>query len=210
VGVFAPQLEWPSGEPQESCFRFISPRSEFLGAASLGVLDRLLSDARVAMDLSAVRAGTEPDWASFAVILIRKSVIDDVGLLDEGFFMYFEDAEFCARAREAGWRIAYRPEARFVHLRGGSSSVKSRAAEKQRLPRYYYQARARYFSKKYGTFGPLLANIAWSLGRLFSAPRQWLGRADKRVPKSQWRDIWIHCFSPMAPYTHPDQANDAP
>lgn len=210
IGIFAPRLEWPSGEVQHSCFRLMSPISEFLGAASWGVLDRLLSRRRVAMDLTSVDQGISPEWVSFAVVMIRREVLSAVGGLDESFFMYFEDAEFCARAEAAGWGIEYVPDARFVHLRGGSSSVKSRTAEKQRLPRYYYESRARYFRLVYGPLGPLAANLAWLAGRCLSAPRQWLGREDKRMPAAQWRDIWINCFRPLRPYTHPERVNDAP
>jgi len=57
-------------------------------------------------------------------MLIRRSVIDEIGLLDESFFFFVEDAEFCHRAREHGWLTHYVPQSRVIHLRGGSSSQK--------------------------------------------------------------------------------------
>ena len=138
--------------------------------------------------------------------MIRDQVIREAGLLDEGYFMYFEDVEFCHRARRHGWSIRHEPTAQVVHLRGGSSPVKSNLAQKKRPPRYYYESRARYFFQVYGQTGPLLANLAWTAGRLVSWLRQLTGRADMSAPDRQWADIWIHWRNPLAPYTHPSKA----
>ena len=51
----------------------------------------------------------EIDWISFACVLIRREVVEQIGPMDEGFFMYFEDVDYCLRARSAGWQIAYVP-----------------------------------------------------------------------------------------------------
>ena len=80
----------------------------------------------------------KPQWTSFACVLLRREMLDKIGLMDDGFFMYFEDVEFCRRARKAGWEIFHNPKARVIHLRGGSSPVKKNTLERKRLPRYYY------------------------------------------------------------------------
>ncbi len=56
------------------------------------------------------------DWVTGAFLLSRKKVIDQIGLLDEQFFMYVEEVEFCYRAKQAGWQIAYVPITKIVHL----------------------------------------------------------------------------------------------
>ena len=57
----------------------------------------------------------EVDWISGCGILVRREVIDQVGMLDERFFYYWEETEWCVRAREAGWRIVHVPQAKLWH-----------------------------------------------------------------------------------------------
>ena len=202
IGFFTPQLEWNDGTPQESCFNFISPLSEFISSAQTGFITKLLSKYNV--PLSTIRKTSNPDWSSFACVLIKKKVFDDLGLMDDGYFMYFEDAEFCHRARKAGWKVLNEPSAHVVHLRGGSSPVKENTKLKKRLPRYYYESRTRYFYQTYGWLGLTLANILWSVGRIISKARQILGRRDKAISEKKWLDIWINWLNPLKPYIHPD------
>jgi GT2 family glycosyltransferase len=202
VGLVSPRLEWPDGKPQESCFRYHRPISELINSAGTGFITRLLAEYEVPMRVSDERSF--PEWTSFACVMIRREVLDQVGLMDDGIFMYFEDVEFCFRAREAGWKILHEPAARVVHLRGGSSPVKSLAGKRKRLPRYFYEARTRYFYKLYGGMGLLAANSWWTFGWTISLLRSLSGKR-YRSPncKAQWRDIWINFWRPMAPYTHP-------
>ena len=142
----------------------------------------------------------EPDqieWASFACILLRAKMVDQIGIMDEGYFLYFEDVEFCWRARQAGWKIRYVPDARAIHFRGGSGPVKSLAKAKKRLPAYYYASRTRILYQIHGTGGLLLANLAWIFGRAIAVMRVLAG---KKVPQSnqrEYRDIWTNVFSPL-------------
>ncbi len=202
AGLYSPRLEWPDGAGQESCFVFPTPLSEFMRAAQTGVFDRLLRKYVIAMPVQTDIAS--PDWTSFACVMVRAEVFEQVGLLDEGYFMYFEDIEFCHRARRSGWQIIHNPEARVVHLRGGSSPVKERTRQKKRLPDYYYESRARFMYQTYGYSGLLAANILWSFGRSISKCRQLLGRSDKAAVQRQWADIWKNFFQPLRPYTHPE------
>ena len=61
------------------------------------------------------------DWVSGACMLARRKAVDAVGLLDRGFFMYWEDADWCCRMREKGWKVIYYPQAVLVHYAGVSS-----------------------------------------------------------------------------------------
>lgn len=194
AGLVSPRLEWPDGTPQQSCFRYPSPASEFIDAAQTRPVTALLKPFDVPMPVS--DAAVHPQWTSFACVLLRRAVINDVGPMDDGFFMYFEDIEYCRRARKAGWDIVHDPAARVVHLRGGSSPVKKRTMERKRLPRYYYKSRTRYFYLAYGWAGLTLANLLWSLGRLVSRSREIIERKDPGVPDKQWLDIWTDWLPP--------------
>jgi GT2 family glycosyltransferase len=79
------------------------------------------------------------DWIIGAYMFIRREAIEQIGGLDEGFFFYGEDIEFCHRFRSAGWRVHYDPEPAITHF-GGASSDPSRVATKQKS-RYMWQAR---------------------------------------------------------------------
>ena len=63
----------------------------------------------------------EVDWVSGACMCVRRDAFDAVGGLDEGFFLYWEDADFCRRLKHAGWRTMYVPTAGAVHVGGRSS-----------------------------------------------------------------------------------------
>lgn len=195
AGIVAPRLEDADGTPQISCFRFHSPLSEFLAAAETAPLDQLFKRAVVPMPVS-----NEPidcDWASFACVLIKRAAIEDAGLMDDGYFMYFEDADYCRALKKHGWRVFYEPAARVVHLRGGSSPVKSSMKAKKRPPAYYYAARTRYFRKAYGPFGLFAANLMWLAGRAVARMRSLLGKSPPPLCESQGSDQWMNWRSPL-------------
>ena len=104
-------------------------------------------------------------------------MIERIGGLDDGFFMYFEDMDYCRRAAEAGFVVRMAPDARVVHLKGGTSPVQSQTAALARRPAYYYAARSRYFAKHYGRFGLWRANLGWHAGRVIGWLRETSGLA---------------------------------
>src|SRR6202000_3405880 len=63
---------------------------------------------------------------SFASVLLRRELLEALGLLDEGFLMYFEDSDMCFRARAAGWGLTVAPDTAVLHKEGGSSSLDRR------------------------------------------------------------------------------------
>ena len=203
IGLVSPRLEWPDGRPQESCFRFHSPISELISSASTGLITRLFQSFNVPYIVS-----EKPelyDWTSFACVLVKSSVFKDIGLMDDGYFMYYEDVAFAYHARQAGWKVLNVPDAHVVHLRGGSSPVKSQSKLRKRLPRYYYESRTRFFYQVYGRFGLLMANVYWSLGYVISSLRTLFSSSFKpTISAYQARDIWTNFLTPLKPFIHPD------
>lgn len=188
VGLVSPRLRSPAGEAQANCFRRHTPVSELLLAARTGPVQRLLDRWTVALPPAAT---CEPEWTSFAAVLIRREVFEQVGLLDEGFFMYFEDVDFCLRAREAGWRLRHEPAAVAVHRHAVSSQMESLTRSRRRRPAYYYAARRRYFSKTLGPAGPLLANTLWTLGHGIAVARELLGNKQPHAVERELVDTWL-------------------
>lgn len=197
AGLFGPRLVWPDGKPQDSCFRDHSPFSEVISAARTRQVSTLLRNHLV--PLPDITTEVRPPWISFAAVLIRSEVLQTAGMLDEDFFLYFEDCEYCHRARKSGWEIVHIPKARVVHLHGQSSQVEAMITTAKRLPRYYYASRTRYFRLRYGVAGPTLANLGWIMGRAISKTRELIGNKAPHLPEKSWRDIWTNWSRPLKP-----------
>ncbi len=188
VGLAGPRLEWPTGQVQASCFHNLSPVSELVAAAKTGPVSRIFRRGEVVIENPSENGRI--DWISFACVLIRREVVESIGGLDDGFFMYFEDVDYCRRARAAGWKIAYVPQARVVHLRGGQTPETFALKERERRPDYFYHSRARYMAKYYGPIGPILANACWLAGRSVSLVRELLGDKTPHAAACEASDIW--------------------
>jgi GT2 family glycosyltransferase len=124
VGVVGPRLLNPDGSHQHSCRRFPSFRTALFNRDSL--LTRLFprnpwSRAYLMPDASAATEPFDVDWVSGAAMFISRRCLARVGMLDEAFFMYAEDVDWCKRACDAGFRVVYEPRATITHLVGQSS-----------------------------------------------------------------------------------------
>ena len=161
VGIVGSQLENADGVIENSAHRFPSFLTEFDSAARLGVLSRLLN--RYVSTPPATTVAQSCDWVSGASMLIRRKLIEDIGLMDEEYFLYFEEVDFCRRAAQSGWKCWQVPDSRVVHLEGASTGIHT--TEKRR-PGYWYDSRRRFFVKHYGVSVLMLADGLWAIGRL--------------------------------------------
>jgi hypothetical protein len=160
VGIAGSRLEDPDGTPQRSAFRFHTVFSELDFGLRLGVVSKLLSKWVVAPPPSDETHQT--DWVAGASMIIRREVFDATGLMDEDYFMYYEEMDFCLQAKRAGWSCWYVPQSRVVHLVGQSSGVTDTKKPPKRLPQYLFDSRRRYFIKNYGWLYAALADHAWA------------------------------------------------
>jgi GT2 family glycosyltransferase len=195
TGIIGPMLIGTDGSRQVSCFRDHSPLSEFLRGAETGFVNRVM--LRDSFQLAPAASRADFDWISFACAIIRSDVVRKIGFLDEGFFLYYDDNDYCRTARNAGWRIGCCPEARVVHLEGQSNELPEKARARERKPRYYYVSRARYFAKHFGTPGLWAANVAWSAGWLISEMKRLVKHGRPSASQGEWRDIWTNAWAPM-------------
>lgn len=188
IGIVGPKLEWPNKEQQVSCFYNLSPINSFLQSAKTGVFTKFFKSFNV-YEVSVPlkeHVSEQPEWLSFACVLLRGDMVKDIGLMDEGYFMYREDNDYCRRAIDAGWQLKFEPQAHVVHLNKGDSNQSSI----KRLPDYYFKSRSRYFLKYYGRLGLFSANIFWSLGRCISLLREFVERKPQVFHPLMWKDIW--------------------
>ena len=114
VAVAGCRLVAPDGSAQFSCGRFLTPWNQFAETLKLGPPRRSYAAAEVAGDAADV------DWVVGACLAVRRSAFDEIGGLDERFFMYSEDEDLCFRLRTKGWRVHYLPGVEVRHVGGGS------------------------------------------------------------------------------------------
>ncbi|MAY74673.1 MAG: glycosyl transferase family 2 [Phycisphaerae bacterium] len=144
VGVVGSHLEGADGERQAAAFRFPSCPGEFERGAMTGPISKLLRSHVVSLD--ALDHATDVDWVSGASFLVTRKLIEDVGLMDDGFFLYYEEVEMCWRAKHAGYRVRYEPASRVVHLEGQSTTDPNASTQPKRSP-HWYNSRRRYFER---------------------------------------------------------------
>lgn len=187
VGIAGSRLEDPDGTPQRSAFRFQSALSEFEGTLRLGLVSRLLSRWIVAPPV--VDTPVETDWVAGASMMVRRQVFADIGLLDEGYFTYFDDIDFCFNARKKGWATWYVPASRVVHLVGQSTGVNKTP---RRLPAYMLEARRRYFLKNHGALYAALVDGAALAGLALFGLRNLLGSRKQQMIPHVLEDYFRH------------------
>lgn len=125
IGIIGPRVFDSNGDIQGSARAFPTPLTALFGRQSL--FTRLFPENRItrANLLANQCDGQTPmevDWVSGACMLVRRKAIDQIGWLDERFFMYWEDADWCRRMRENNWKVIYYPCATVRHYVGKSSS----------------------------------------------------------------------------------------
>jgi GT2 family glycosyltransferase len=147
VGALSPLLRAPNGKPQAFAFG----EDQTPGYLLRRGLKALLGLGP--MHRWDVGHPLEVDWVSGACMLVRREVVEQVGLLDERFFLYFEDNDWCLRMRRAGWRILYDPRFEVVHLGGASLPQRHRASQ------IYYQSLIQFTAKHYGSWKAGLLQI---------------------------------------------------
>ena len=180
AGIAGSQLLSPEGEIQASPFRFVGIGSELDRGLRLGILTPVLS-GRLEVDHSKPNPA---DWLAGASMILRTSMLEQIGLLDEGLYTYFDDIDICLRARRAGWEVWYVPESKIIHLEGASTGIKGSTPEQpKRRPTYWFQARRRFFLKNHGKLYTALADAAFLGGYAIWRLRRLLQRKPDLDPK---------------------------
>ena len=156
VGGLGPQLTDPDGAVQSTRRRFPTLATVFFESTWLQPLaPRSLLDRYYARDLPD-GAVSQVDWVMGAALLMRREAYAQVGGLDEGFFMYSEEVDWCRRLKAAGWQVVYFPPARIIHHAGRSSEQVPAATHIR-----FNASKVRYVGKVYGPVAALA--LRWFL-----------------------------------------------
>jgi GT2 family glycosyltransferase len=194
VGIAGSRLEDPDGTPQVSAFRFHSVFSEFEHGIKLGPVSTMLAKWRVAPPPSNEPCPT--DWVCGASMMIRREVFEKVGLLDERYFMYYEEVDFCLKAKRAGLPCWYVPTSRVVHLVGSASEVSDARKHRKRRPAYWFESRRLYFRKNHGRLYALLADAAYATAFALWRVRRFVQRKPDTDPPRFLSDFIRHSLMP--------------
>jgi hypothetical protein len=190
AGLVGPRVLNGDGSLQHSCFRFPSLRMVVTGFFGLVPLDST-RNGRYAVET--YERAHEVEHLLGACLLVRRAAAERVGLMDEQFFMYFEETDLCYRMRAAGWENWYTPGATVVHL-----GAHSTGREPERMSAEFYRSQARFYRKHYdvGRYialkGLSLAGMAYWTARTARGVlrgRLDLGTARRRL-WSYWAIVW--------------------
>ena len=174
------------GVLHRTAFRFPSVLGEFEGSVRTGLFTTLLRDWVVPMP---VPEGTaRVDWVAGASLMLRSSMLDEVGLFDETFFLYFEETDLCLRAKRAGWHALYVPGSEAVHLGSVSTGMRNWA----RTPDYWYDSRLHYFVQNHGRAYAVLATVSRAAGEALWRVRCALTGRARQEPPRFLRDLLAH------------------
>ena len=186
VGFAGSYIEGDDGHPHVSAFRFPGILSEIENAARTGPISRLLHNHTI--HLGVPDETRRVDWLAGAAMMMRQSVLDEIGLFDETFFLYFEETDLSLRARRAGYETHYVRDSHVVHIGGVSTGMKVW----KRLPGYWLDSRWHYYTKNHGRAYAVAATAARTLGWSVWQLRRRLQRRPDTDPAHYMRDLLGH------------------
>ena len=161
AGIAGGSFENLDGSDWPMAFRFPTLQSEFVSGLQFGPVTRLLQHWEVAMRMP--RISQPVDWICGAAMLVRPEVLTALGGLDENYFLYFEETDFCHRARQAGYATWYVPDSRVMHIMGQSTAVTDETKGVNRLPGYWFASRRRYFVRCFGMRRAMVIDLVAAL-----------------------------------------------
>jgi len=150
VGAVAGKLLNPDGSFQSGYAGFSSLAEEFLIATHLGEL--LWSGYPSHGDSNETKA---VGWLSSACLLVRRSALDQIGLLDEGYFIYGDEADLQYRLNKAGWKVYFLPTSTIIHYGG-------RSMDRWKRRKMVYRGKMLFYQKNYGFLPTLLLRILFA------------------------------------------------
>ena len=116
VGLAGPKQFYPDRTVQDSCYRWYNLFTPVYRRTPLGRFEFAKKDVdRFLMKDFDHNSVKEVDWLLGSFLFCRRACLDQIGLFDERFFMYFEDTDLCCRAWQRGWKVVYFPESQIIH-----------------------------------------------------------------------------------------------
>ncbi len=199
-GFAGSYIHGPDADPHLTAFRFPSIWGELEGAARVGAVSKMLQKHIVPLPIPAVT--TQVDWLAGASLMMRCEVLEQIGLFDERFFLYFEETDLCLRAARAGWHTDYVRASEVTHIGSVSTGMKTW----KRMPQYWFDSRLYYFQKNHGALYAAGATLAHVCGALLWRLRRSIGQKPRRDPDHFLRDLISHAATSLFRRTAREQS----
>ncbi|MFJ1570812.1 MULTISPECIES: glycosyltransferase family 2 protein [unclassified Pseudomonas] len=185
-GVLGVRLEGREGDLQPCCRYFPTPLNVFIARTGL---KRLFPGVKMVDEMNwdhdSVR---ECDWLPGCYYLVRREVLDQVGLFDPRYFLYYEEVDHCKRVKQAGWKVVFYPHTTVVHIGGESSkSVAKLEAASRQISAYQIESELLYFRKHHGVLGLILHMLLVCVGDLVLALKALLKGRGWPAIKACWQ-----------------------
>lgn len=205
AGLAGNDIRGTHGEVQAAAFRFPTVASEIEAYAQLKLFSTLFRDRAVSLGQS--DSHRQVDWVPGTSMLIRSQAWHHVGPFDEGFFLYFEEVDYCHRVRNAGWKVVSIANAPVTHIGSVSTGMDD---ETKSMPQYWFDSRYRYFRKHHGRGYAAASDIAFILGNLlYVAKKKAQGEKATLRPKLLSNFVRFSVASFFSKATPGDAAADA-
>lgn len=194
AAIVGPATELRRGSLAPNAFRYPCVQNAFSGGIQLGIVHRLLErwDPRVPPKPH----DHEADWISGGCMLIRRAVLEEVGLFDEEFFLYYEEVDLCRRARAAGHSCWYAHKARIFHDAGASTGMRHESRRAKRMPGWWFRSRRHYLKKHHGVLYLALCDLAFLSGRFTKRALQLITLRRTEDPERFLFDFCRHALLP--------------
>ena len=185
-GVLGVRLVGREGDLQPSCRYFPTPLNVFLSRTGL---ERFFPVVKRVDDMDWDHASVrECDWVPGCYYLIRREVIDQVGLFDPRYFLYYEEVDHCKRVKQAGWKVVYYPDTTVVHIGGESAkTVVELNAVSRQIPKMQIESELLYFRKHHGLSGLALHMLLVCLCDLILGLKAVLKGRGRAAIKACWQ-----------------------
>lgn len=184
-GVLGVRLTDSDGFLQPSRRSFPTPLTTFLRRTGL---ESLVPVAGARHDIEQDHASVaDCDWVPGCYYLVRRAVLDEVGLFDPRFFLYFEEVDHCRRVRNAGWSVGYLPATSVVHVGGESAKSVASLTRDRQISELQLESELLYMRKHFGT-GGLFAHLFLTVcGDAILASKDILKRRGLATARSRFR-----------------------
>lgn len=190
AGIAGSALLDADGKPWPFAFRFPSLLGEIERGSRLGFISRLLRDSATLRRMG--DRCEKVDWVSGASFIIRHDLLEDGMRFDEGYFLYYEETDFCLHARRKGWDCWYVPDAVVLHIAGQSTGITGKQIKLRRLPAYWFHSRRRYFLKNHGRLYGVLADFSWIVAHVLARLKQTVQHVADPDPPHLFQDFIRH------------------
>ncbi len=181
AGIVGSSFESQDGRLWPYAFRYPSLLGELDHGLRFGLVSKLLHRHIVARTMGNVPE--QVDWFPGASMMVRRQVIENIGGMDENYFLYYEETDFCRKIKAAGWTIWYVPQSRVMHIAGQSTGVTGKQEGNKRLPGYWFESRRRYFAKNHGVPYAMATDVVLLLAHVVGETKEMLkGHGRTSVP----------------------------